>query len=89
MSEPVEVNGWKRAARMTHSALVAAAAYDMEQLEAERDQWRRVAQEAQEMGVTMYRKGYLAGRAAKRRGDPAVTNPERHARSETRRLLGV
>lgn len=35
----------------------------------------------------IYRRGYLAGRAAQRRGAPLTTAPERHARGELRQLL--
>lgn len=34
-----------------------------------------------------YRRGYLAGRGAQRRGAPAVTNPERHARTWVREAI--
>lgn len=34
-----------------------------------------------------YRRGYLAGRAAQRRGAPAVTNPERAARGWVRQAV--
>jgi hypothetical protein len=73
------------------SALLRAAADDREAVERERDEWRKRAEDAearqQDVARTMYRRGYLAGRASQRRGDPAVTNPERHARGEARRLL--
>jgi hypothetical protein len=73
------------------SALLRAAADDLEAVERERDEWRKRAEDAeaqqQEIARTMYRRGYLAGRSSQRRGDPAVTNPERHARGEARRLL--
>lgn len=36
----------------------------------------------------MYRRGYLAGRAAQRRGAALTTAPERHARGELRTMLG-
>ena len=42
----------------------------------------------QDIARRMYRRGYIAGRAAKRRGAPAVTNPERNGRRETREILG-
>jgi hypothetical protein len=41
----------------------------------------------QEVARMMYRRGYLAGRNSKRRGDLAVSNPERLARGEARRLM--
>jgi hypothetical protein len=34
-----------------------------------------------------YRRGYLTGRAAQRRGEPAVTNPERQARGWVRQAV--
>jgi hypothetical protein len=34
-----------------------------------------------------YRRGYFAGRAAQRRGAPAIENPERHARGWIRQAL--
>lgn len=34
-----------------------------------------------------YRRGYIAGRASQRRGAPAVTNPERAARTWVRETL--
>jgi hypothetical protein len=34
-----------------------------------------------------YRRGYFAGRAAQRRGAPAVEDPERHARGWIRKAL--
>jgi hypothetical protein len=34
-----------------------------------------------------YRRGYFAGRAAQRRGAPAVDDPERHARGWIRKAL--
>lgn len=34
-----------------------------------------------------YRRGYFAGRAAQRRGAPAVDDPERHARGWIRQAL--
>jgi hypothetical protein len=37
----------------------------------------------------MYRRGYLAGRAAQRRGAMVITNPERHARGELREILAM
>ena len=45
------------------------------------------AERERETARVMYRRGYLAGHAARRRGAPAVTNPERHARGELRELL--
>lgn len=45
-------------------------------------------QREQDIARRMYRRGYLAGRAAKRRGEPAVTNPESRGRRETREMLG-
>lgn len=60
-------------------------------LEAERDDLRArlavVTEREQDIARRMYRRGYLAGRAAQRRGTPAVTNPERHARTELREIL--
>lgn len=62
-------------------------------LEAERDQLAarlaEVEQREQDIARRMYRRGYIAGRAAKRRGAPLVTNPERHARGEIRGLLNA
>lgn len=45
-------------------------------------------QREQDIARRFYRRGYVAGRAAKRRGAPALTNPERHGRRETREILG-
>lgn len=61
-------------------------------LQAERDELgalvaRLYAHQA-EVGRKLYRRGYLAGRAAQRRGAPSTSAPERHARGETRELLG-
>jgi hypothetical protein len=36
-----------------------------------------------------YRRGYFAGRAAQRRGAPAVEDPERHARGWIRKALAT
>lgn len=59
-------------------------------LEAERDHLaarvRELEAHQSDVARRMYRRGYLAGRAAQRRGAPAVTNPERHARGEAREL---
>jgi hypothetical protein len=35
-----------------------------------------------------YRRGYLSGRAAQRRGAVAVTNPEKYARTWVREMVG-
>jgi hypothetical protein len=60
-------------------------------LEAERDDLRArvavVTGRERDIARRMYRRGYLAGRAAQRRGAPAITNPERHARTELREIL--
>lgn len=74
----------------------------VERMERERDELRglndllaaRVAQledlhdrELSEKLRAAYRRGYLTGRAAKRRGAGAVTNPERAARGDLGRML--
>lgn len=60
-------------------------------LEAERDDLRarlvEVTEREQDIARRMYRRGYIAGRAAQRRGAPPITNPERHARTELREIL--
>lgn len=62
-------------------------------LEAELDDLRarlvEVTEREQDIVRRMYRRGYLAGRAAQRRGAPVVTNPERHARTELREMLNA
>jgi hypothetical protein len=40
-----------------------------------------------EVGRTMYRRGYLAGRAAQRRGAAVVPDPESRARGTAREML--
>jgi hypothetical protein len=59
-------------------------------LEAERaalaDRVRKLEGDQSDVARRMYRRGYLAGRSAQRRGAPAVTNPERLGRGETREL---
>lgn len=56
-------------------------------LERCRTRLRNVDAAQAELARRMYRRGYLAGRAAARRGAPAETAPERHARGDLRRLL--
>lgn len=60
-------------------------------LEAERDALladnRQLREHEADMIRRAYRRGYLAGRAASRRGAPAVTNPERNARGWVRETL--
>jgi hypothetical protein len=42
--------------------------------------WRRIS-------MSLYRRGYLAGRYSIRSGAPEASEPERNARGELRRLL--
>lgn len=72
--------------RLTNQAVGIVAAL-MDEIEAKLE--RRYVEREAEIARTMYRKGYRAGRAAVRRGAPAVTNPERHARGDLRRMLNV
>jgi hypothetical protein len=48
---------------------------------------RRATEREADLARRMYRKGYLAGRSSQKRGQVQVTNPERHARGDDRRLL--
>lgn len=74
---------------MTSSGVSLADAVAL--LEAERDALRdevkRLREREVEIGRKLYRRGYLAGRAAVRRGAPRETAPERHARGWAREML--
>lgn len=60
-------------------------------IEAENAALRREVQELRdreiEVGRKLYRRGYLAGRSAARRGAARETAPERHARGWAREML--
>lgn len=75
----------------TPTSTMSTLSAQVAELEAERDELRvrleLVAAREQDIAQRMYRWGYRAGHAAKRRGQPPVTNPERRARGEARRLL--
>ena len=70
---------------MSISAQVAELETELKVLRAELD--RLYAREA-EIGRKLYRRGYLAGRAAQRRGAPLTTAPERYARGWARETIG-
>lgn len=74
---------------LTEQMLNLAAAF--EQLEQERDELARRLFRLEAIWPDKirgsYRRGYLAGRSAQRRGAPAVTNPERSARGWVREAV--
>ena len=56
-------------------------------VEAEKlERLRRLEQRFPELVRQAYRRGYLAGRAAQRRGAPAASNPEAAARGWVRKV---
>jgi hypothetical protein len=61
------------------------------ELERENDLLRaeleRLTTRSADIGRRLYRRGYLAGRAAQRRGAVRETAPERHARGWAREML--
>jgi hypothetical protein len=94
LAPPMQTSG----AAISAQALVAQVA----RLARERDELaRRVAildaklievtdaQYEREVVRAMYRRGYFAGRAARRRGAPAAVHPERHARGWVREVLAA
>lgn len=73
------------------SALLRAAAVDIERLEHENAELctrlNTAERDHAELIRRTYRKGYFAGRSASKRGAVCETAPERHARGEVRALL--
>ena len=67
------------------SAAVAELELERDRLQARVDTLER---RQADIGRKLYRRGYLAGRAAQRRGAPLTTAPERHARGWAREAIG-